>query len=91
MYYEIYNSLIKNNSDISICKYEEFEEGRELINNKNNTKNFNNIQALENYLLKYGHKNRVIHIGPCDKLYKRELVNEVSFPKEFKILYINNT
>lgn len=82
MYENLLNIIIKENAEIAICKYKNFKsyEDIKFENSKRTLKSFNNIEALENYFLDYGHKDRIIHTLIWDKLYKRELFDEIRFP-----------
>lgn len=82
MYEKLLNIIIKENVEIAICKYKNFKsyEDIKFENSKRTLKSFNNIEALENFFLDYGHKDRIIHTLIQDKLYKRELFDEIRFP-----------
>lgn len=82
MYETLLNRIIKENAEIAICRYENFKSYDDIKfrNSKNFFKSFNNIEALENYFLDYGHKDRIMHTLIWDKLYKRELFDEIRFP-----------
>ena len=49
MYYELYENLIKNNSDISICKFVRVYDNSEMKFSNNNLleENYSNIEALK--------------------------------------------
>ena len=81
MYCILYNLLIENNADISICNYNTFTN--EISEDKqftNKIKLFNNIQSMNNYLLDYNDPNRVMHTVVWDKLYKKSLFDKIKFP-----------
>lgn len=84
-FYEIlYNVLKKYNSDISICKhretYTDYEENTSKLEIKEQV--FNTEQALKELLL-FGEVNNYA----WNKLYKKELFNEINYPvgKKWKI------
>lgn len=103
MYETLYNIMIDFKSDIVVCNHMNFKDNFYKRENKRimkkDIKSFNNIEALENYLLNYGDKNKVMKTIVWDKLYKKELFDNISFPKGkiaedgyviYKLLYYSN-
>lgn len=73
---KLYNSIKKHDSDIACCaKVIEFQN-KKIV--KNNGKEFciNNIQALSK-ILSY----EQIDTSACDKMFKKQLFNNIRFPK----------
>ncbi len=75
--YEILINLIKEyDADVSICNLYEVIEGKEYIRNKENgIKEYNRIDILKEVLL-----DKNIQSYACNKLYKKELFNEIKYP-----------
>lgn len=72
----LYQNLIKYGADISACSYIMVYPNKDvIISNGNDVKVYNKQEALKNSLL-------VNDIGVicCNKLFKRELFNDVTFP-----------
>lgn len=78
MYYELYRSITKNNSDISICKFIKVYNNNKvnLINNNLLEVNYSNIEALQE-LYK---NNSVDFIVAWNKLYRSKLIKEFRYP-----------
>lgn len=78
MYHDLYESIMKNNSDISICKFIRVYDNCEIKASKDKILqiSYSNIQALEE-LYK---ENAVDFIVPWNKLYRNELIKEVKYP-----------
>ena len=78
MYYELHKVLIKNNSDISICKFIEVYDNTKVnfINSNLVEENYSNIQALEELY----QKKSIDFIVPWNKLYKSDLIKEFRYP-----------
>lgn len=76
MYYELYNDIKINNSDISICKYIEMDDNT-IKHRGNLLKNsYSKIESLEE-LYK---QNWAEFVVPWNKLYKSELIKEFRYP-----------
>lgn len=78
----LYNSLINNESDLSECDYLEVDNDNEEINlNINNmnryTYNYTGIEMLNNLYS----TDAVINVIACNKLYKKELFDNIRYPK----------
>lgn len=74
----LYNNLINNNADISICRPILFEDEKEIKNNEVEEKTivYNEIEILRNMYDDY-----LITVVAWNKLYKRELFDEIMYPK----------
>ena len=80
MYETLYNYALEYNADISICNYIKFtsEDKPKDISNINkliNIQEYSNIQALSQLYS----ENLGLFWGPCQKLYKRNLFNNIRF------------
>lgn len=88
MYEYLLNLLEKNNADISICGvgevYEDFEE--ESIKTKEDVIIYDNKEALKELLL-----DKKIRSHAWDKLYKKELFNNIFYPKGRKMEDVGTT
>ena len=75
--YEILINLIKEyDADVSICNLYDVIEGKEYIRNKENgIKEYNRIDILKEVLL-----DKNIQSYAWNKLYKKELFNEIKYP-----------
>lgn len=87
MYEILYENLIKNNADISICKYKYIKE-TEKIDYKLDTNNvvvMNKMQAMKELLI-----NKTITNHLWNKLYKKETFDNIQFPtgKKYEDLYV---
>ena len=78
MYHELYEALIKNNSDISICKFVRVYDDSEIkfSNNDLLENNYSNIEALKE-LYK---ENSLDFIVVWNKLYKSGLIKNNRYP-----------
>ena len=79
MYMILYNAIIDSKSDISQCKFKYFFKEDELnknIINDGNYKIYNNIDAIEEVI-----ENKNLNANVWNKLYKKELFNDIRFPK----------
>lgn len=79
MYMILYNAIIDSKSDISQCKFKYFFKEDELnknIINDGNYKIYNNIDAIEEVI-----ENKNLNVNVWNKLYKKELFNDIRFPK----------
>lgn len=75
----LYNMLIKYNADISVCQFKiiyENEEEKILKLKKNKERVLDNVKALEIMLY-----NKRFCNSTCTKLYKKELFDNIQFPK----------
>lgn len=82
MYELLYDAIIKNNSDLSICDYKKVFENESVINkiysyNESYINTFSNIECLNRL---YDKNNKIDFIIACNKLYKKDLFNTVDFP-----------
>lgn len=89
-----------NNTDIVSCNYIEFEGDKcdSIIVKDKKEYQYNNIEALKNYLLDFNNENKKIHTVVWNKIYKKELFNGIRFPMgkifedgyvTYKLLYIS--
>ena len=79
MYMILYDAIIKSKSDISQCKFKYFSKEDELnknIINDGKYEIYNNIDAIEEII-----DNKNLNTNVWIKLYKRELFNDIRFPK----------
>ena len=79
MYMVLYDAIIKSKSDISQCKFKYFSKEDELnknIINDGKYEIYNNINAIEEII-----DNKNLNTNVWNKLYKRELFNDIRFPK----------
>lgn len=79
MYMVLYDAIIKSKSDISQCKFKYFSKEDELNKNIINDRKYeiyNNINAIEEII-----DNKNLNTNVWNKLYKRELFNDIRFPK----------
>lgn len=77
MFELLYNNIIENNADISICgRYINYEDGREIIQHKNLIKF---AMDKKEGLIKLNSFS-YFDMSACDKLYKRELFDNIRFP-----------
>lgn len=101
LYEVLYNNLISNDSDISICKFKKVIENEEINNINCDVINqkisvYNNLEAINNL---YNNDLNVETVVAWNKLYKKELWNNINYPfgklheDEFvihKLLYFSN-
>ena len=79
MYMILYDAIIKSKSDISQCKFKYFSKEDELnknIINDGKYEIYNNIDAIGEVI-----DNKNLNANVWNKLYKRELFNDIRFPK----------
>ncbi|MGP4106328.1 glycosyltransferase family 2 protein [Virgibacillus sp. L01] len=80
MFERLYNKAIVHSSDIVVCDYKNVDETElldpETINTDYKVQHFNNIEAL-NYI--YINKNKPTFIYPWNKLYKRDLFENIKY------------
>ena len=76
MYEKLINLIKEYNADVSICNLYDVIEGKEYIRNKENgIKEYNRIDILKEVLL-----DKNIQSYAWNKLYKKELFNEIKYP-----------
>lgn len=76
MYEKMYNTMLEYDCDIVACQVNMIDEDRNIISSTPNISEHGNIESGEDAIkryLKYG------RWGPCDKLYKREVIDNVRF------------
>ncbi|MCB5279485.1 MAG: glycosyltransferase [Candidatus Cloacimonetes bacterium] len=76
MYSSLYEKIIANNADISVCNF--------LVGDKDNsykpfTENVNDMTLDTEAALKEIYTNRILSFSPCNKLYRRSLFDTISF------------
>ena len=81
MYEFLYNNLIENKADISICgRFVNYDDGRELTQYKTGIKkvmdNVDGLIALNSF--------KYFDMSACDKLYDNSLFNDIEFPYGLK-------
>lgn len=83
MYKKLFNCIEHGNYDIASCEFKKVYEynEKEIASNtmKIITKEYDNIQALENYFDEYTDK-REMQTVVCNKIYRRELFDNIKFP-----------
>lgn len=79
MFEEMYSSALKNNSDIVICNYNTFYENSNVKTKKNIGKNCKITNLKSNPELIYK-----IDYSPWNKIYKKDLWNDVKYPLNTK-------
>lgn len=72
----LYNTLVDNNADMSVCDVVNIDNGKELNRFTCENKILTQTETL-NLLL----SRRNINSGPCAKLFKREVTFNLNFPK----------
>lgn len=74
----LYNNMMGNNADISICDYHLVYEGKEIPKDfgDNNLKVYNNIEGVK----KIVEKSEASMIIACSKLYRRSLFDDICYP-----------
>lgn len=96
MYEYLYNILIENSSDISICDYEYYYEKNNTIGKSNNVKMNETVDKKEALRRLMGNS---IGNYAWNKLYKRDLFNNVRYPvgrkmedcgTTYKLFYLSN-
>lgn len=85
-FYEIlYNTLIKTNSDLILCNFQNFTHFNEIKEDKRslyNSNEYNGYNFIKNFTYK---KDTVRYVVIWNKLYKRYLWDELRFPENVKI------
>ncbi|MDU4862754.1 MAG: glycosyltransferase [Terrisporobacter othiniensis] len=77
MYKVLYSLCIQYNADISTCLFESIEYGKKSNKTYSNKVSiFTNKEAVKNT-----YEGTISGYSVCNKLYKRELLNEIKFPK----------
>ena len=79
---KLYSNIIEESADISVCATHKFfknKDTEDIINDKINKtiQNFNSQEAIKQLLLTNGKLNNY----PVNKLYKKELFNNIKFPE----------
>ena len=95
----LYNNINNNNADIASCEFKKVYEynKKEIASNTREiiTREYDNIQALENYFGEYRDK-KEMQIVVWNKIYRRELFDNIKFPYDklyedgyvtYKLLY----
>ena len=75
MFQDLYNAIIDNDADISICNFYVISNKRKVAKNNFKRRNFNKIEALKGVLL-----DKDIQSYAWNKLYKRELFENIKYP-----------
>lgn len=85
-FYEIlYNTLIKTNSDLILCNFQNFTHFNEIKEDNRslyNSNEYNGYNFIKNFTYK---KDTVRYVVIWNKLYKRYLWDELRFPENVKI------
>lgn len=100
MFKTMLNLALSNNYDIVSCGFKRFYEYscNEAVC-RGTIYKYSNIEALSNYLLEYDNINRKIDTVVWNKIYKRQLFNDITFPEgkiyedgyvTYKLLYKAN-
>ena len=78
----LYNTIVKNNADISICNMQEFDEDYTPLQ-QTSLSNIPQILIYENEdVFKQAYiKQNLFGAGPCNKLYKRKIFETLRFPE----------
>lgn len=85
MYETLYNNLINTNSDISVCNYLTFKDNLPEFDNESNIKIYDGMDALKDIISDGDITNFL-----WNKLFKREIFKNISFPlgKIYEDLYV---
>lgn len=76
MYEHLYKNLIENNADVCICDFYISTKGKNIIrNNQDEDKKYNKEKILKEILL-----DKNIQSYAWNKLYKKELFNNIRYP-----------
>ena len=90
MYKKLYENMKKAQADISVCNFfYEFENEnnkRDFVNSDDFVKEYNNIDAIKELL-----KNKRIFNYAWNKLYKRELFENIKYPESKKMEDLGTT
>lgn len=88
MYEYLYNLIKQNNADISICGVQDFYEGKEFVEQliEENIEILNKEDAIKELL-----NDKKIRSHAWDKLYKKELFDNIEYPKGRKMEDIATT
>ena len=95
MYEHLYKNLIENNADVCICDFYISTKGKNIIrNNQDEDKKYNKEEILKEILL-----DKNIQSYAWNKLYKKELFNNIRYPfgkkyeelKPYNIYYLTKT
>ena len=79
MYESMLKALVFNNADIAICAYREVGEGCEKVDFTGNIIPLTREEALEWYIS--GHEQYHIYHSVWSKLFKREVISDITFPE----------
>lgn len=76
MYECLYDNLIKNESEISVCNFykEDYENSFSVYTANAKNKIFTRQEAMKEII-----DNRILTFSPCNKLYKRNLFQNIKF------------
>lgn len=85
MYQILHENMIKTNADISICNMIQVKENSNIDSIENITNKQNLIQYNKEEALKLLIENEIIKSYPWDKLFKKEILEGIQFPKGKKM------
>lgn len=76
MFENMYNTLVNNNADVSICNFYTVIDNKNIIKNADNgIEIYNKLEILKEILL-----DKKIQSYAWNKLYKRELFEDIEYP-----------
>lgn len=84
MYEKLYNKIEKSKSDIVVCNYTKYFMDGEKFINLDMTKNIISSCIYDNPSML-----NTIYYGPCNKLYKKSLFEDIRFPIQKKYEDLN--
>ena len=84
MFEQLYNKIRETNSDIVVCDYEEYHMDEEKFKYIKVTENIKSNNVYDDVSIIND-----IDYGPCNKLFKKELFNDIKFPKNLKYEDLN--
>lgn len=84
MFEQLYNKIRETNSDIVVCDYEEYHMDEEKFKYIKVTENIKSNNVYDDVSIIND-----IDYGPCNKLFKKELFNNIKFPKNLKYEDLN--
>lgn len=82
MYEKLYNKAEKDKLDLVVCNFKRvvsIKDDYKELDNEDNIKNFKSTSLKNNPSLLLD-----INLGPCNKLYKKDLLNDNLFPENLK-------
>ena len=79
MYERMYNACIENDAQLAVCRYASEYKDKTVLGGKNTVVPLNRDELLKIYIS--GHDEYIIYNSVWSKLFKRELVEGVQFPK----------